>query len=286
MKSVNKIQQLDKIRILLDKYFDATATPDEVEILKASANDVVSGEISCPDSNLKEQLRFINAIEGYSEKILSAYSESAPSDLETRLETHISSLAAGSAERKRRPFLAKFLPYSAAAVAAAIVAVAGIKYFSPQEDGNVAQQILIAYNSTASIEATVSESIPSLIASSAISSPHTPSQNTKHTKRTPKPSTSAAASSPLPSESPTLNSQPSPTTLSPFSISEETFRVMPAGINARIETAHILVQPISTLSQSINNIYESVAAVSEALSGVSSSFEAVSNSLALLSEPI
>lgn len=272
MKSDIRIQDPNKIRMLLDKYFEATITPEGMAQLKTVAKAVANGEASCPDGNMTEQLLLIDAFESYSEGILDTYSESSPSYLENKLNAHISSLAVTTSKGKHR--WPKILYYSATAVVTAFIAFAGINYLHHQEDNREMPQILIASTTTPATHdakpTTINQHMQNAQTASLTPQPATLTENrkTKFEKRKSK------------------NENRKSKIEKPFIISEETFRVMPVGINARIETAQILVQPISTLSQSINNIYESVAAVSEALSGVSSSLEAVSNSLALISEPI
>lgn len=284
MKDNDTTINIDDIKVLLGKYFDATISPLEMRRLESIANDVNSGRHKCPDTDVAESLRFISEFGEYAEASLDAPECDLPAGLEGRLNSHISMLAAREQVGKRKSPFAKVIYLTATAAAVSAIVFCGISYMSLSDDLNTPQQILIADASSADSLSPIPESMPTP-PESAVSLPASPS-NTSNGKISNRPKTKSKKLIAKGNNLIAGLQQPATTEQQPFSISAETFKVMPSGITASIDPAQILVQPISTLSQSINNIYESVETVSEALSGVSSSLKAVSNSLALLSEPL
>lgn len=284
MKDNDTTINIDDIKVLLGKYFEATISPLEMRSLESIANDVNTGKRQCPDIDMAENLAFIGMFGEYAEASLDAPECNLPTGLEDRLNSHISMLAAREQVGKRKSPFTKVIYLTATAAAVAAIVFGGISYMSHSDDLNTTQQILIADASSSDSLSPIPESMPTP-PESAVSRPASPA-NTSHGKTA---NLTKAKSKSLKAQSGNLiaaNRQPTTTDQQPFSISAETFKVMPSGITASIDPSQILVQPISTLSQSINNIYESVETVSEALSGVSSSLKAVSNSLAILSEPL
>lgn len=284
MKVNDTTINIDDIKVLLGKYFDATISPLEMRRLESIANDVNSGNCICPDLEIVESLRLISEFGEYAEASLDALECDLPAGLEDRLNFHISMLAAREQKRKRKSPFAKIIYLTATAAAVAAIVFGGISYMSHSEGLNTPQQILIADASSSDSLSPIPESVPTP-PESAVSLPASPS-NTSNGKISSRPKAKSKKLIAKGSNLTAGHQQQATNSQQPFSISAETFKVMPSGITASIDPAQILVQPISTLSQSINNIYESVETVSEALSGVSSSLKAVSNSLALLSEPL
>lgn len=296
MKLNTKFRDMDNmedIRMLLGKYFDATISSDEMERLDAYADTLASGALPCLDQDTAESLNMIFSLRQYGEFVIGP-TAAIPEGLEEMIDSHISKLAADT----RRSFLRRrLLRFSAAAAAAGILAMAGISYVSQPSLPSPDRLPMMATvseasnpDSTHTFPPATDQSSTDSAEAAAIPPLHSPE---KYAESNP-PSRKAAAGDMEPAEcrqsltakaDKALEALPD-ISLEAFSISEEAFRVTPPQVTIPMETAGILRQPLSTLSQSINNIYESVGMVSEALSGVSLSLEAVSSSLCLLSDPL
>ena len=310
--------------MLLEKYFDASISPMEMDRLEAAAKDVAAGKLACHDKETADSLRLINSISRYAESSIERFADSLPTGLEDRLSSHISMLAAKDKCRDRRPWLNRIVSYSAAAAAVGIIAISGYHYMSVSDDLSTTNNldapssvIIASAPSSIMIAVAPSEEADPKPASSGIapicrqlSQPkttamaktprHTPRKQNKEAS----PTMAAASYQTLPSLAAASDQVPhfivdeyakeadkALSGIPPFksdilTLSEEAFRVMPTGLTAYVDTSELLTQPISTLSQSINSIYESVEIMSEAFSGVATALEAAGNSLALLADPI
>lgn len=304
----SNIPTMDEVKLLLNKYFEAIISPDEMVRLETLAAKVSSGEISYPDKKLENDLMLINSLCGFADATLTSVADYAPSGLEERLDNHISTLAKDSRRRRTRVILTRIMKYSAASAVIGLMGVGGYFHLSHQDSFSYPNELVADMRLSGEKETVASETIPPLV--SVIPSPddtqatpaaisdsrplatgtlnhviskHGPRKNaTKSENIT---IVSATQETYLAQVNEALNPIP-PFTTDAFIISEEAFRVMPIGITAYVETSEILIQPFFTLHQSVNDIYDTVDKVSEAFSGVSTALQAVGSSLALLSNPI
>lgn len=311
MMTDNNTLQIHDVRKMLGQYFDATISPTDMAKLKTIAGRLASGLFACPDDSVRNDLMLIYSLSEFASESLSTVADRIPDSLEDRLNNHISMLAAETRRKRRKKFIAGMTAFSAAASVIALMGVVGFKYLSHNDlPSPTESRILIADVSLSektdpipSIKSSSTEENPLLpTAASAftdapIKSAAAPAAKSKNTRRKSSKKTSGTPENNLPEEpvsqkdvflaeaNEALNPVP-PFAKDAYSVSEEAFRVVPSGVTAYVETTHILVQPLSTLSQSIYNIYESMEVVSEALSALPTAFDAVSSSLLLLSEPL
>lgn len=318
MKQDSTTYDIGHIKMLLQKYFDATMSPMEMNRLEAAAKDFTAGKLPCPDHETANDLRLINSISRFAESSLNELAESLPSGLEDRLNAHISMLADKDKSHSKLSWVKRWAAYAAAAAAVGILAVAGYHYLSSSDGDLSPSSILIADVSKGETAVTTDENPviapinQQFSSDQAIAKAETATEKTAAYKSAPnkanttrtrqgKPNAlvsqalstkansdmenSSAEESYIKEADEALSAIP-PFTKDAYFLSEEAFRVMPTGVTAYIETSNLFVQPISTLSQSINSIYESVEILSEALSGVSTALQAVNYSLALLSDPL
>lgn len=309
MNKDKRIPDITATKALLGKYFDASISPLEMDRLERMAGEVAGGKAICPDPDAANALRMIYTVSRYAETALNEFADSLPEGLESRLESHISMLAAKSESRRRRPWAARLVRFSTAAAAALLIGTAAYTYLSSDRIPELPTVLIADVSKTGNgdspgavaYQGTMMKPIPSqkrtLITGASAATTGNTSEQPTHSiagagksgnismQKNDNPATSENERHLLEEADEALSSLP-PITKDIITISEEAFRVIPTGVTAYVETSRILAQPISTLSQSINNIYESVEAVSEALSGVSTAFEAVNSSLALLADPI
>lgn len=301
MNANNTSPEMTDIKAILDRYFDATISYQEMERLNAVAKEVGSGRMLCPDTALLNDLLLIDSLNHFAEATLLADSNNVPPGLEARLNAHISLLGAESKIRERKSFILRILSYTAAAAVMGIIGFTGIVHFSGPSHPSESQQILIADISSISERQLTSASHPEgeMIAQiSTLPLPESPGKETNKVKPQKKtvhkelpkskntPMEDSFQRSELIAEANGALESIPPFAEDAYAISEEAFKVMPTGITAYVETSRLLTQPLSTLSQSINYIYESIELVSEALSGVTMAVKTVNHSLDLLSNPL
>lgn len=265
------------IRTLIQRFFDATISPEEMDTLLAVA--------SCPekylgdndDTVLAADLTLIASLGTASEKILET---AVPPGLEQKLERHISRIAG-------KPKLRKKWLYSISA-AAAIVAV-----FSIGIKVSVTQSSLPAQNAIDSPDtSSFALALPPLEnnvrventgGTASVSSPVASvnvSEKTRKPKIHVKSSTSQSAEMIEPVQIhdvlPSLGKMPS--------MSDLVADITPTLSVVSIDPAGMLAQPLSTLSQSVDNVYESLDIVAKALSGVNASITSAAEGLAPVSD--
>lgn len=130
----NDIQQL---RILLDRFFEGVITPEELDVLYREAENFSScngGYEVEPDSELAAEISVVRSLHHISSNPPSDYTNSIPEGLEKRLEEHIHSLAIKEKASSRNPFLRKIFSYSAAAAVGAFLIFAGYHLYNVQPD--------------------------------------------------------------------------------------------------------------------------------------------------------
>lgn len=154
-------------------YFDGTITPSDMHTLKEGAVAFSKGDFVIADPQLAADLKCIAAIEGYSEAALISWRQAVPSDLETRLDNHISMLAS----RSRRRGL--WLRIGSAAACAALLVTAGIHIFKsastfPAGVGQADTGTLVAAESAPSSSAADVSSVPATDPTVLIATPPAP----------------------------------------------------------------------------------------------------------------
>lgn len=261
------------IRTLIQRFFDATISTEEMDTLLTVA--------SCPEKYLKDNknavlaadLTLIASLGTASEKILVA---DIPSGLEQKLERHISRLAGKPKLRKKWLF-----SISAAAAVVAILTV-GIKVSVTQQSMPTQYAIDSPDTSALSLALPTLENIgkeENVRRTAPGSSPVASVRISEKTRKLKVPVNKTAAGSTEKSEPvqihevlPSLGTMPS--------VGDLVADITPTLSAVAIDPAGILAQPLSTLSQSVDNVYESLDIVAKAFSGVNASITSAAEGLA------
>lgn len=265
------------IRTLIQRFFDATISPEEMDTLLAVA--------SCPEKYLGDNknavlaadLTLIASLGTASERILEA---AVPPGLEQKLERHISRLAGKPKLRK------KWLYSLSAAAAIAAIFTIGIKVSVMQPSMPTLDAIDSSDTSTFALALPPLEKnveVKNLGETASVSSP-VASVRVSGKTRKPKvyvkscPAQSAEKIEPVQIHDvlPSLGKMPS--------VSDLMADITPTLSVVSIDPAGILAQPLSTLSQSVDNVYESLDIVAKALSGVNASITSAAEGLAPVSD--
>lgn len=273
--------ELNTVRQLTEKFFNATISENEAERLSGYA-EVLAGDnpsFKVSDSKLLNDLTLIRALNCHAEACLKSISAETPRELETKLDEHISRLAGAS---RKRVVFKRLISFSSAAAVIAAVATFGLRYIG---NGRSESEISSGYASVQSHFC-----IPEAIAPQ--------SENTAAHTTIPEVQKHAALTSARVSHTATIHpvipSRPSEqsvtTPMGPIhekiripDLSDPMIDVMPMIAAASIDPANIVIQPLSTISQTVCNVYESVDAVSASFAGIAETLDLVNSSLALVS---
>ncbi len=123
-----------QLRQLIEAYFEGSILPAQLEMLLNASKAYANGELPLNDAQMAEDLRSISAIENFAQSTLLSLEAKAPDDLESRLNNHISRLAA----RSRRKWV--WAKIGSAAACAAILLTAGIHFFTADFNSTEALQ--------------------------------------------------------------------------------------------------------------------------------------------------
>ena len=275
---------LNTVRHLTEKFFNATISEAEMSLLDKYAESILSGKENgvMPDRMLLNDLSVVAALHQLNLRTLDNLSAQTPPGLEARLEKHISRISASSRKRKWR--LAATYSGAAAAIAGIILTI-GLPSRQPSfPDTNPlpASGQLAAVASTPTAEE--SHAIdPTTI---TVAAPGNASVRIQYKSiRKDKKKTTNVTTLNLKAE--TKTPLPEPLSLPPNmkipDFTEPVAEIRPMLAAAIIDPSEIVMQPLTTLSQTVSNVYESVDIVSSAFAGIADAFEMVNSSLALLS---
>ncbi len=116
-----------QLRQLLEAYFDGSATEMQIECLRSMARKATDGTPQLSEPSLIEDLETFSILDEYAEATLLTLEDSSPHDLESRLDSTISALAAHS-HRKRTIWMRTV----SVAASVAILLTVGIGFVSHQ----------------------------------------------------------------------------------------------------------------------------------------------------------
>lgn len=267
---------IDTVRLLTEKYFNATITEKENEALASFAKELADkgDSIVFPDPQLMADLQMIAALNDFSANTLAAIASTTPKGLEEKLETSISRLARASRWKRIKK---AFIPAVSAAAAVALIFTVGYRItIAPQpqqSDENRNTRIYIAKI----VDPTQVSQMTQVVATPLAS---TETSNTSHKVTSPNgPIKTKAKKNIQPIVSEPIEQQAEvkiPENIEPIE------NIIPVLAAAKIDPAQIALQPLSTLQNSVCNACESVDLVSTAFAGIAETFSMVNNSLALL----
>ena len=270
---------LHTVRTLADKYFEASITREESDILREAATEIIADPGSLPDEDprLFSDIQVIASIFSCMDSETAEISGSAPAGLEMMLDKHISTLA-----RKSRAsiFRRVLIPVASCAAVAAILLTIGINLRTDSDD-TLLQPLQPA---TSSITAMVTASDTVAASPATVLPVEAPNQI----------ATASAAPSVRKRKSPTPQihtvSLAKPEILpaiQPATITTAKLPEVPEFITditsmvaaASIDPTKVMIQPITTYSQVVFNVCETADLVSEAFSGISQTLAMVSHSI-------
>lgn len=262
------------IRVLIQRFYDATISPEEMATLLAAASCPEKYVTDGGDAQLAADLSLIASLAPASQTVLES---DIPAGLEQRLGRHISQLARKPSAKRRWLY-----SISAAAAVAALLSI-GIKVTVTQPSLPTQYAATVAgtpapaapaaeYNGS---EQPVRETTP------APATAH-PARISRETMKMVKPE---------PQEHKIPDRIEGNTELPPIGEALASLGKMPSASDlvadvtptlsvAAVDPVWILAQPLSTLSQSVDNVYESLDIVAKALSGVHASITSAAEGLA------
>ncbi|MDE5888293.1 MAG: hypothetical protein K2H46_11995 [Muribaculaceae bacterium] len=281
----NDIQQL---RILLDRFFEGVITPEELDVLYRETDRFSSrnrGYAIEPDSELAAEISVVRSLHHLSSNPPSDYTNSIPEGLEKRLAEHIHSLAFKDKASRRNPILRKIFSYSAAAAVGAFLIFAGYHLY------NVPHELTLSSRTTA-----IAGNLSQPSGQSALSMPYTQPVKDEIAEDSSSEESMARNKKASPSPSGEKNIMPEPS-LEDLNISEETEETEETVIQQEAQenipeidseekysdetiifvdslegapytesVSESVSVPLSFLTAGIGNIYQSWSLVSEALS--------------------
>ncbi len=267
---------INTVRQLTDKFFNATITEKENEALAKFAKELTENgnNIVSSDPQLMADLQMIASLNDFSSHTLASLASRTPEGLEERLEKSISAMAR---ESRWKRIKTAFIPAISAAAAVALIFTIGYRYTGAPEPQPSNENL----NTTIYI-AKIAEPKPVLQMTQAESAPKAVAENSKNAKKAAK--SAGAVKHMMKNSIQSVVDEP-----------EEQFaeiklpenigtieNIIPVLAAATIDPAQIALQPLSTLRNSVCNAYESVDMVSTAFAGIAETFSMVNNSLALL----
>lgn len=271
----------DEIRNLLERFFDASISQEEMETLTAAAAYFSDNSADiCGDPEIRAGLDAVAAIQAASRQILL---QEIPIGIEERLDRHISSLARKNSWQKKWLF-----PISTAA-AVALFATIGSGLF---EQPSSQPALYSVSEKTAPKPRTVTphSSTLSNVASATITPDEnsggaaSPSKPLPISRQTSRHSRQASLKEPSAAVTPAMIQEVSSTIRNLPPASDMVVGISPVIAAATIDPSVILAQPLSTISQSVENVYESLEIVSRAFSEINMTVSSAAEGISLIAE--
>lgn len=278
---------IEGLRLLAQKYFDASITIEETaELLAAVSAPGSLGHIAKTDPELASDISLILHI--YSLPSAGACT-AVPDGLEERLDRHISILA-----RKPRSLFRKWVIAASSAAAAAIIAITTVSIHDSSQPSGIASA------DSAELFPELTLSLPSAGEAAGIASidkadtdaplpaeqteRHAASPLRKRVPASPRKVSAAQLETVVSAEATISAAMPDIASLPYFA--EPVAEIVPAIAAATIDPVNIMIQPLSTISQSFDNVYESLDIVSKAFSDVNTVIKDAAQSVETASLPL
>lgn len=165
----------EQLRQLIDSYFEGSIPPAQLERLLDVSKAYAKGDLPINDRQVAEELLTISAIENYAKATLLSLEAKVPTDLESRLDSHISQLAS----RSRKKWL--WLKAGSAAACVALLITTGLHFLSPNIT-QPASQPKAQLSTVSAIQPTLAAILPVQSEVEDISEPETVSKEFESTR--------------------------------------------------------------------------------------------------------